>query len=94
MTIATWLVLALIAGAIAKLVTPGRDFISWTGTPVIGIAGLLVGSKLASFLQIDAMHSLDVATLVAATVGAMVVYAGYRVLFDVPPARRSFSGYY
>lgn len=94
MTIATWLILALIAGALAKLVTPGRDFISWSATPLLGLAGLLVGSELATLLQVDAMAHLDAASLMATTAGAVIVYAGYRLLFDAPThAYRSFSSY-
>lgn len=80
MTLATWLILALMAGALAKILTPGRDVISWPGTPVLGLAGMFVGHNLATLLQVDAMSEADIASVIAATAGAMLVYAGYRLV--------------
>lgn len=86
MTFTAYIVLALIAGVLAKLLTPGRDFVSWSGTPMLGAAGLLLGSRMAARLGMGAPTQLDVASVMVTTVGAMLIYAGYRMLFDAPEA--------
>lgn len=88
--IATWLVLALVVGVFTKLVTPGRHVVSWTATPFLGAAGLLIGSQLARLvLRIDVLAQPSSASMVAATAGSIVVYVGYRLLFGAVPIRRS-----
>ena len=45
-----WIIFGLIAGAIAKLLMPGKDPGGWIVTILLGIAGALVGGWVGSAL--------------------------------------------
>ena len=42
-----WLVIGLIAGALARLIMPGRDAMSWLSTMLLGIVGSIVGGLIS-----------------------------------------------
>lgn len=50
MGILGWIVLGLIAGAIAKLILPGRQGGGWIVTLLLGIVGALLGGFLGTVL--------------------------------------------
>ncbi|RQP09379.1 MAG: GlsB/YeaQ/YmgE family stress response membrane protein [Microbacteriaceae bacterium] len=50
MGILGWIVLGLIAGAIAKLILPGRQGGGWIVTLLLGIVGALLGGWIGSAL--------------------------------------------
>jgi len=81
MGIIAFIVLGLLAGTIAKLITPGDDPGGFIVTTLIGIAGALIGGFLASALF--GAHPLDeffdVSTWLTAILGAIVLLALYRV---------------
>ena len=81
MGIIGWIVLGLIAGLIAKVVMPGDDPGGVIVTALIGIVGALLGGFLASALfDINVNEEFfDLATWVAAIVGALILLALYRV---------------
>ncbi|MGY3206104.1 GlsB/YeaQ/YmgE family stress response membrane protein [Streptomyces sp. TE5632] len=83
MGVIAWLVLGLLAGAVAKAVLPGRDPGGLIGTTVIGIAGAFLGGWLSSqFLGRPVQREFfDAATWGSAIVGALVLLIGYRLLF-------------
>ncbi|MER6224207.1 GlsB/YeaQ/YmgE family stress response membrane protein [Streptomyces sp900105755] len=83
MGIIGWIVLGLLAGAIAKILLPGRDPGGLIGTTLIGIAGAFVGGWLSSrFLDRPvAKHFFDLYTWGAAVAGSLVLLIGYRLLF-------------
>jgi uncharacterized membrane protein YeaQ/YmgE (transglycosylase-associated protein family) len=83
MGIIGWIILGLLAGAIAKILLPGRDPGGLVGTTVIGIAGAFLGGWISShFLHRSvAHHFYDPKTWVAAVGGALVLLIGYRILF-------------
>jgi uncharacterized membrane protein YeaQ/YmgE (transglycosylase-associated protein family) len=69
------LVVGLIAGAIARLLVPGRDPIGFLGTIVLGVIGSFVGGFLE---QLIFRHHLTVrhvhaAGIIGSIVGAVVV---------------------
>ena len=45
-----WIVLGLIAGAIARAILPGRQGGGWLGALLTGIVGALLGGCIASLL--------------------------------------------
>jgi uncharacterized membrane protein YeaQ/YmgE (transglycosylase-associated protein family) len=47
-----WVIFGLIAGAVARLLHPGRDPMGWVGTILLGICGSLVGGALAYVLRL------------------------------------------
>jgi len=69
MTIIAWLVIGLIAGALARLLVPGRDPMGLLATLVLGLVGSFVGALLASVLFGDT----DGVGLFGATIGAVIV---------------------
>ena len=72
-----WIIIGLIAGAIAKFLTPGRDPSGCLVTMVIGIAGAV----LAGFLgQAIGWYSPgEGAGFIAAIVGAVIILMIYRL---------------
>jgi uncharacterized membrane protein YeaQ/YmgE (transglycosylase-associated protein family) len=81
MGIIAFLILGLLAGAIAKAISPGDDPGGLVVTTLIGVAGALVGGFLAGAL-FDA-HPLeeffDVSTWVTAIVGSLILLTAYRL---------------
>lgn len=72
MGIISWLIFGLIAGALARLLVPGRDPMGWIGTIVLGIAGSLVGGFLANALFDDQSVGL-----VGSVIGAVILLVIY-----------------
>lgn len=83
MGVIAWLVLGLLAGAIAKAILPGRDPGGLIGTTFIGIAGAFLGGWLSTqFLDRSVQREFfDAATWGSAIAGALVLLIGYRLLF-------------
>lgn len=83
MGVIAWLVLGLLAGAVAKAILPGRDPGGLIGTTLIGIAGAFIGGWLsAKFLDRPVEREVfDAATWGSAIAGALVLLIGYRILF-------------
>ena len=83
MGIIGWILLGLIAGAIAKFLLPGRDPGGLIGTTLTGIVGSFLGGWLsARFLHRPVQHNFyDSATWVSAIAGALVLLILYRIFF-------------
>ncbi len=81
MGIIAWIVLGLIAGAVAKLIMPGRDPGGVIATILIGIAGALVGGFLWSVLTGNRSYGdLDIGGIIIAVIGSLIVLGLYRAL--------------
>jgi len=80
MGIISWILLGLIAGALAKFIMPGKDPGGFIVTILIGIAGAIVGGFLGSFIGLGAVESFDIGGIFIATVGALVLLFIYRLL--------------
>lgn len=77
----SWLILGLIAGALAKWLMPGRDGGGWIVTIALGIAGAFVGGFLGSKLGLGAEASgVNIGSIITATAGAAVLLIIYRVI--------------
>ena len=72
MSIIGWLILGLVAGALARLLVPGRDPMGWFGTLLLGLAGSFVGGLLADLIFDD-----EAIGLVGSVVGAVLVLLAY-----------------
>ncbi len=47
-----WVLFGLVAGAIARMLHPGRDSMGWMGTILLGVAGSLLGGGVAYLLRL------------------------------------------
>ena len=76
-----WIVLGLLAGAIAKAVLPGDDPGGIIVTMIIGIVGALLGGFLAPLIfDVDSLDNFfDWSTWLTAIVGAIILLLLYRV---------------
>ncbi len=72
MGIIGWLILGLVAGAIARFLVPGRDPMGLAGTLVLGLAGSLLGGFLADLIFDD-----EAIGLFGSVVGAVIVLLAY-----------------
>ncbi|MCC3274170.1 GlsB/YeaQ/YmgE family stress response membrane protein [Arthrobacter zhangbolii] len=80
MGIIAFLILGLIAGAIAKLILPGRQGGGWLATLVLGVIGALLGSWLGSLVMGDGGELFSLTSLwtwVLAIVGSIIVLLIY-----------------
>lgn len=69
-----WVLFGLIAGAIARLLHPGRDPMGWAGTIVLGILGSLLGGGIAYLLRLGTTP-YSPAGMILSVVGAIVLLA-------------------
>ncbi|MCN9241370.1 GlsB/YeaQ/YmgE family stress response membrane protein [Streptomyces sp. RY43-2] len=83
MGVVSWIVLGLLAGAIAKFLLPGKDPGGLIGTTLIGIAGAFIGGWISSrwLHHPVTKHFYDGTTWLAAIGGSLVLLIVYRVLF-------------
>ncbi|MCU0549605.1 MAG: GlsB/YeaQ/YmgE family stress response membrane protein [Leptolyngbya sp. Prado105] len=76
MNIIAWIILGLIAGAIAKAIYPGDQGGGIIGTILLGIIGSFLGGSLYTFLTTGALNfaatSLSFGGILLAVLGAIV----------------------
>ena len=80
-----WIIVGLIAGALAKFVMPGDDPGGFIITILMGIAGAIVGGFLASLIGIGGGGTIW--TIIIATIGAIILLAIYRAVAGGRAAR-------
>lgn len=88
MGIIGWIVLGLIAGAIAKAILPGRQGGGWLMTLLLGVVGALLGGFLGSAIfGIGLENFWSFQTWIVAILGAILVLLIYG--FVTKGARRA-----
>ncbi|MDX3762754.1 GlsB/YeaQ/YmgE family stress response membrane protein [Streptomyces sp. AK02-04a] len=82
MGIIAWIIIGLLAGAIAKVLMPGKDAGGVIVTMLIGIVGGLLGGWLGKvILGVDSIDGFfDLSTWIAAIVGSLILLLLYRVV--------------
>jgi uncharacterized membrane protein YeaQ/YmgE (transglycosylase-associated protein family) len=89
MNIIAWIVLGLLAGAIAKAIDPGaRGGGGWLGTILLGIIGSLVGGSLTTFFTTGQIAltatSLSIPGIFVSVIGAIIaVFIWHRIIRPV-----------
>jgi len=71
MGIIGWIVIGLIAGAIARWLMPGPDPMGWLGTIVLGIVGSLIGGTLLNLVSGGGLE-LGAAGILGSILGALI----------------------
>jgi uncharacterized membrane protein YeaQ/YmgE (transglycosylase-associated protein family) len=77
MDIVVWLIVGIIAGALARLLVPGEDPLGVLGTMLLGLAGSVLGGLVADAL-IGGDQNFSPAGLIGSILGAVVVLLIYR----------------
>lgn len=70
-----WIILGLIAGALAKLIMPGKQGGGIIVTMILGIVGALLGGWLGSFLPFLSSDTggLGLGSIITSVIGALIV---------------------
>jgi uncharacterized membrane protein YeaQ/YmgE (transglycosylase-associated protein family) len=82
MGIFSWILLGLIAGALAKWIMPGKDDLNLIITILLGIAGAFVGGFIGSFIGLGTTDGLNIGSILTATAGAFLLLFIYRKVKD------------
>ncbi|MGH3940544.1 MAG: GlsB/YeaQ/YmgE family stress response membrane protein [Pseudonocardiaceae bacterium] len=81
MGIIGWIVLGLIAGAIAKAIMPGKDPGGIIITMLLGVVGALLGGFLGSrIFNVGLREFWSIQTWLVAIIGSIIVLAIYRAV--------------
>jgi uncharacterized membrane protein YeaQ/YmgE (transglycosylase-associated protein family) len=84
MNILAWIVLGLIAGAIAKAIYPGHQSGGILGTLILGVIGAFVGGSLYNLLTTGSLAitsaGLSIGGIVVAVIGAIIALFIYYAL--------------
>ncbi len=84
MNLIAWVVLGLLAGAIAKAIVPGTQGGGWLSTLVLGVVGAFIGGSLHTFIQTGSLAltatNLSIPGVFVAVLGAIVAIYLYGLL--------------
>lgn len=73
MGLISWIILGLVAGALAKWLMPGRQGGGWILTMLLGIVGAFVGGWLGTLVGFGSVTGINIGSIVTAVVGALLV---------------------
>lgn len=76
----SWALFGLVAGALAKLVMPGKDPGGCIVTILIGIVGALIGGFIGQHLWQEGITGFNLPSLGLAVLGSLVLLALYRLV--------------
>lgn len=82
MGVLSWIVLGLIAGAVAKLLMPGDQRGGCLLTTILGIAGALVGGFIGQSLGYGGVRAFDWASIGWAILGSFVLLLVFGFVFN------------
>lgn len=77
-----WLIIGLIAGALARLIMPGRDAMGWLATILLGIVGSIIGGLIgmAIWRSDTADNGFHPGGLLLSILGAIIVLWIWRMI--------------
>jgi uncharacterized membrane protein YeaQ/YmgE (transglycosylase-associated protein family) len=73
----SWAVFGLIVGAIARLVMPGKQTMSWLMTMLLGVVGSFVGGGISYLIFGAGTGAVQPAGWIMSFIGAFIVLAVY-----------------
>ncbi|WP_414550710.1 GlsB/YeaQ/YmgE family stress response membrane protein [Anabaena sp. CCY 0017] len=86
MNLIAWIILGLIAGAIAKAIYPGRHGGGIIATMLLGIVGALIGGTIVTLLETGTLQitaaTLSIPGLIVAIIGAIIAIFLWGLLTD------------
>jgi uncharacterized membrane protein YeaQ/YmgE (transglycosylase-associated protein family) len=88
------IIVGLIAGAVARLVVPGRDPIGLLGTIILGIVGSFIGGFVSTLIEYHTLsvHAFHLTGIIWSIVGAIILLVLLR-LTHREPGRSRGRGY-
>jgi len=79
MGIITFLIVGLIAGALGRLLVPGRDPMGLLGTMLLGIVGSFVGGTLGALVN-GGGFEVSASGLIGSVIGSVIALLVYRAM--------------
>jgi uncharacterized membrane protein YeaQ/YmgE (transglycosylase-associated protein family) len=76
----SWVVFGLLAGFLAKVLTPGEDKGGLILTLLLGVAGAVVGGYVATLLGYGGVSGFNLYSLLIAIGGAILLLLLYRLV--------------
>ena len=80
MGLLSWIVFGLIAGAVAKMLMPGKDPGGCILTIIIGVVGALLGGFIATWLGYGGVSGFDFRSFVIAVLGSILLLGIWRMM--------------
>ena len=80
MGILAWIVFGLLAGWVAKMLTPGSDPQGCIITIVIGVLGAVIGGFIGSWLGFGGVTGFNLKSFLIAVVGSVLLLALYHLV--------------
>lgn len=81
MGVLAWILFGLLAGAVARMVTPGRHAIGCFGTLAVGLVGALIGGLIGQVvLDREVDFGFDLGPFLLAVAGAIVLLLALNAL--------------
>jgi uncharacterized membrane protein YeaQ/YmgE (transglycosylase-associated protein family) len=80
MGILSWIIFGLIAGAVAKLLTPGDDKGGCFLTIILGIAGAALGGWIGTQLGYGSITGFNLGSFGLAVLGAVILLLIFRLI--------------
>ena len=75
-----WLIIGLIAGALARLIMPGRDPMGIIATIILGIVGSIIGGLIGMAIWGSGGNGFRPGNLILSILGAIVVLWIWRMM--------------
>ena len=80
MGIISWIILGLVAGALAKWILPGKDPGGIVLTILIGIVGAVIGGYIGTLIGFGEATGVNIRSIIIAVAGSIILLLIYRVV--------------
>ena len=80
MGIISWIILGLVAGALAKWILPGKDPGGIVITILIGIVGAVIGGYIGTLIGFGEATGVNIRSIIIAVAGSIILLLIYRMV--------------